>query len=172
MNKKTLRTLTTLSLGTALALVAAGCATMSPYTAAPMKQEATGTPTGEKVREAQVGGYQVSYYLLDMGAAVAPKTKHLMVFLTTPDGKEVSDAAVSYKITGPGTEVREVTTYRGNRGEFTYKVYPDQSTLKAISMSGGYGADVQLREKGEYKVATKVTVGAISLADGFGYTVK
>jgi hypothetical protein len=119
-----------------------------------------------------VEGYQFSYYLLDVGETVAPKTKHLMVFVTTSDGKDVSDAAVTYKLTGPGTEERTVTAYRGKAGTFTYKVGPEQHTAKAISMAGGYGADVQVREKGDYKIATKVTMGATSLTDEFGYTVK
>lgn len=172
MNRKTTRTLTTLSLGTALALAAAGCATTSPYAAAPMTQESTGAPAGEKLREAQVGGYQFTYYLLDAGEAVAPKTKHLMVFLTTSDGKEIPDASVTYRLTGPGTEERTVTAARGKGGTFTYKVGPEQRTAKTVPMAGGYGADVPVREKGDYKIATKVTLGKTSLADEFGYTAK
>lgn len=174
MNQKTIRTLTALSLGTALALTVAGCATTgpSPYATAPMTQESTGAPAGEKLREAQVGGYQFTYYLLDLGEAVAPKTKHLMVFVTTADGKEIPDAAVTYTLTGPGTEERTVTAYRGKGGMFTYKVGPEQHTAKAISMAGGYGADVRLREKGDYKIATKVAIGATSLTEEFAYMVK
>lgn len=172
MNRRTLRTLTVLSLGTTLALTAAGCATTSPYAAAPMKEAATGVPSGEKLREAQTEGYQLTYYLLDAGEAAAPKTKHLMVFVTTADGKEVSDAAVSYKVTGPGTEEHTVTAYRGKGSTFTYKVGPAEHTAKTIPMAGGYGADVRLREKGNYKIAAKVTIGGKTLADEFGYTAK
>ncbi|MBI5016232.1 MAG: hypothetical protein HZB55_12200 [Deltaproteobacteria bacterium] len=172
MNKKAIRTLTTLSLGAALALTAAGCATVSPYAAAPMKQETTGTPSGDEIRAAQVPGYQLAYYLLDLGADAAPKTKHLMVFVTTSEGKDVADAAVTYTLTGPGTEERTVTASHIKGGTFTYKVGPEKHTAKTVPMAGGYGADVYLREKGDYKIMTKVTVGATSTTDAFAYTVK
>ena len=172
MNTKTLRTVTALSLGAALALTAAGCASMSPYAAAPMKEASTGTPYGEKIREAQAGGYQLTYYLLDLGAAVAPKTKHLMAFVATSEGKDIPDAAVTYRIVGPGTEERTVTAQRMKGGTFTFKVGPEQQTAKTIPMAGGFGADVHLREKGDYKVAATVTIGAASVTDEFGYTVK
>jgi hypothetical protein len=172
MNRKTLGTFAALAAGAALATAVGGCATTSPYAAAPMKQETTGAPAGEKIREAQVQGYRLTYYLLDVGQAAGPRTEHLMVFVTAADGKDVTDAAVSYRLTGPGAQERTVLASCAKGGQFNCRVGPEQHTAKAMSMAGGYGADVEVHEKGDYKITTKVTVGDKGVADEFVYTVR
>ena len=53
-------------------------------------------------------------------------------------------------------------------------VQPDKSEVKAMAMlmGDGFGADVDLVAKGDYKITTKIVLGATTLVDEFVYTVK
>jgi hypothetical protein len=78
-------------------------------------------------------------------------THHLMVFITGADGKERSGGKVGFIVTGPEKS--------------------DFKTL-TMAMSGGYGADVPFKAKGDYAIKTKAVFGEVKLEDNFTYTVK
>lgn len=78
-------------------------------------------------------------------------TNHLMLFIRDPKGAEVSGAKVGFLIVGPGKS--------------------EQKTL-TMGMSGGYGADVVLKEKGKYEVTAKAVAGDKTLTEKFEYLVK
>ena len=78
------------------------------------------------------------------------KSHHLMVYITAPDGKPIGEAKVGYMVTGPAGE---------------------QKTM-AGAMNGGFGADVDLKGKGAYKVVLKAVVGEKTLNDELTYTAK
>ena len=113
-----------------------------------------------ELRASTVEGYRFGYQMADMMKGMAGmkghdmsqmKSHHLMVYIAGPDGKAVEDAKVGYMVAGPGDAV--------------------QKTM-AMGMGGGYGADIDLKAKGPYKITTKAVVGGKSLVDEFSYEVK
>jgi hypothetical protein len=117
---------------------------------------------GKQVREAKVDGYKLEYFLIDMKESMKGmpmqghdmskmKSHHLMVYLAGPDGKAVTEGKVGYLVAGPDKA--------------------EQKTM-AMFMDGGFGADVDLKAKGAYKVTTKAVVGDKTLVDDFTYSVK
>ena len=177
---KTLKTLTLLAAGAALALPvyamdhsemdhskmdhskmdhsAASHGAKAEETAAPAKS----AMKGAEIRSTKVEGYQVKYQLIDMadmmknmGASgmdpAKMKSHHLMVYFTGPDGKAASQGKVGYQVTGPDKN--------------------EQKTM-GMAMNSGFGADVDLKAKGAYKIKTKAVFGDKTVVDEFTYTVK
>jgi len=120
---------------------------------------------GQKIRDAKVEGHRFEYYLISMTEAMSGQEKmemkghdmtqmkshHLMVYLMGPDGKVLPGARVGFWLTGPDGK--------------------DQKTM-AMEMGEGYGADIDLKVKGLYKIKTKLVIGDKTLMDEFSYTVK
>ena len=123
---------------------------------------------GDMIHESTVEGYKFAYHVIDNAAQMEKakemkgmsmkghdmgqmKSHHLMLYLVGPDGKPVEDAKVGYKVEGPGKTEQKVMT---------------------MGMKGGYGADVDLKEKGTYEIKAKAVVGGKSLVDEFKYEVK
>jgi hypothetical protein len=73
-----------------------------------------------------------------------------MVYITDPGGKPVS-GKIGFLITSPDGK--------------------EQKTL-TMGMHEGYGADVSFKEKGVYKIKTKVVIGEKTLLDEFSYEIK
>ena len=155
MKRLTIRTLIVLSLGIALAVPS--LASMKDMAA---KDASAEERHGQKIREAKVQGYQLEYNLIDMREAMSGmkehdmakmKSHHLMVYLKGPDGKYAQDAKVGFSLTGPDGK--------------------DQKTM-AMSMGEGFGADIDLKAKGTYRIKTKAVVGNKTLTDEFTYSVK
>jgi len=119
--------------------------------------------TSKEIRTAVVNGYTLTYTLIDlkqmMAAAATPmahdmskmKSHHLMVNPVAPDRKPVTAGKAGYLV-----------------------VQPDKVEVKAMAMlmEGGFGADVDLLVKGDYKITTKIVLGDTTLVDEFVYTVK
>ena len=154
MKTLAIRTLFVLSLGIALAI---------PSFAA-HEEHGSSNPVekhhGQKIRDAKVEGYEFEYNLIDMREAMSGakehdmakmKSHHLMLYLKGPDGKYVQDGKVGFWLTGPGSK--------------------DQKTM-AMPMGEGFGADIDLKVKGTYKIKTKAVVGNKTLMDEFTYGVK
>ncbi|GAB6061955.1 hypothetical protein [Deferrisoma palaeochoriense] len=123
---------------------------------------------GEDIRETKVNGYGLAYHLIDMKEKMEAMkgmkgmsmekmdmskmgTHHLMVYVMGPNGEKVTDAKAGYKIVGPdGTEQKAM----------------------CMAMNGGFGADVNFKEKGTYTIKTKIVAGDTTLLDEFTYTVE
>jgi hypothetical protein len=154
MKKLIIRTLILLSLGIALAV---------PSFAAHEEHGSSHSAEkhhGQKIREAKVAGYQLEYNLIDMREAMSGmkehnmakmKSHHLMLYLKGLDGKYMQDAKVGFWLTGPGGK--------------------DQKTM-AMAMGEGFGADIDLKVEGTYRIKTKAVVGDKTLTDEFTYNVK
>jgi len=120
-------------------------------------------PANQEIRTAVVNGYTLTYTLIDMkqmmAAAATPmshgadqmKSHHLMVNPVAPDRKPATGGKAGYLV-----------------------VQPDKTEVKAMAMlmEGGFGADVDLVAKGDYKITTKIVLGNATLVDEFVYTVK
>jgi len=166
MNTKLLYSVT---LGTMLSLAAA------PYTlamdhskmghgamAATSAAEAP-APASPEIRKVVVKGYTLTYTLIDMKQMMAAssmpmahgaekmKSHHLMVNPVAPDRTPLTDGKAGYLL-----------------------VQPDKTEVKALAMlmEGGFGADIDLVAKGDYKITTKIVLGDTTLVDEFVYTVK
>lgn len=108
---------------------------------------------GEMIREGRVDGYGFMYHLITMpvqakGAPAMAATHHLMVYISTPDGKPADSGTVGYLIKGPEGEIQQ---------------------KMAMAMGGGFGADVTLAGKGSYAVKTKAVINGRTLIDDFIY---
>jgi len=127
----------------------------------------TGTKSsryGTEIRKAQVSGYTLTYSLIDMDQMEvtsvmtrttqdpAPqKSNHLMVFVTSPDGRPVAEGKGGFHVTRPNqTETKEI----------------------AVAMNGGFGTDVDLPFRGGYTITTALTLPGVDLVDTFVYTEK
>ena len=79
------------------------------------------------------------------------KSHHLMVNPVAPDRKPVAGGKAGFLV-----------------------VQPDKVEVKAMAMlmEGGFGADLDLLVKGDYKITTKIVLGDTTLVDEFVYTVK
>jgi hypothetical protein len=121
-------------------------------------------PANQEIRTAVVNGYTLTYTLIDMNQMMAAsstpmshgadqmKSHHLMVNPVAPDRKPVAGGKAGYLV-----------------------VQPDQTKVQAMAMlmEGGFGADVDLVAKGEYKITTKIVLAdKTTLVDEFVYTVK
>ncbi len=133
--------------------------------AAPMTH---GAPMGDKVHEATVDGHRFAYHVMDNQEAMAKmkdmpgmaahghgaaqmKSHHLMLYLTGPDGKPLTDAKLGYLVKGPDGKEQKTMT---------------------MAMEGGFGADVDFAAKGKYQIKTKAVAGGKTLVDEFSYEVK
>ena len=170
-----MKMLHTVTLGTILALTAApyalamdhsktdhsamghGSAAATPPAAAPADAASL------EIRTAVVNGYTLTYTLIDtkkmMAASATPmthdmskmKSHHLMVNPVAPDRKPPAGGKAGYLV-----------------------VQPDKVEIKAMAMlmEGGFGADLDLLVKGDYRITTKIALADTTLVDEFVYTVK
>jgi len=111
----------------------------------------------------EVNGYQLEYKFIDLKEKMAKMkdmdqpmegmtaTHHLMVYIKNSQGKTVEADKVGFLISGPDGK--------------------DQKGM-AMGMSGGYGADINLSEPGDYTVKAKAMMGDEKLIDSFTYTLK
>ncbi len=124
-------------------------------------------PGGKPLAENKVEGYTLNYYLHDLGErkqmmksmegmemhgmSNSPDiTNHLMVFVKDAQGKLVS-GKIGFVVAGPdGKESKTLT----------------------MGMGGGYGADVSLKQAGEYTIKTKAVIDGKTITDEIKYTVK
>jgi len=117
---------------------------------------------GENILNATVDGHQFAYYLIDMQKQM-PKMEnqsqmtgmkashHLMVYVTQPDGQVLDQAKVGYLVVGPdGSKQKQM----------------------GMKMRDGFGADLDMGEKGMYSVTTKALAGEKSLMHQFTYEMK
>jgi hypothetical protein len=169
MNTKLLYSVT---LGTMLTLTAASHAVAMDHSkmghgtaaAAPAATAENPAAASKEIRTAVVKGYTLTYTLIDtrkmMAASATPmthdmsklKSHHLMVNPVAPDRKPVAGGKAGYLV-----------------------VQPDKTEVKAMTMlmEGGFGADIDLVAKGDYKITTKIALDAnTTLVDEFVYTVK
>ena len=120
--------------------------------------------TGENIHNSMKEGYALAYHLIDMKAQMAAMeehaqahgahkmemTHHLMVYLTDSDGNPLKDAKVGYLVVNPdGTNQK----------------------LMCMHMKGGFGADINLTQKGTYTIKTKAVSGDTKIMDQFSYKV-
>jgi hypothetical protein len=138
---------------------------MGHGTTAATATPAAGAPAtaSREIRTAVVNGYTLTYTLIDMNQMMASstmpmahgaekmKSHHLMVNPVAPDRKPPTGGKAGYLV-----------------------VQPDKTEVKVLAMlmEGGFGADVDLVAKGEYKITTKIVLGETTLVDEFVYTVK
>ena len=117
---------------------------------------------GDNIHNATVDGYQLAYHLIDMREQMAKMknktamkgmtaTHHMMVYVMGPDGQKVDQAQVGYLVTGPDNQKQK---------------------LMCMSMKGGFGADVNFQERGNYSIKTKVVSNGKTLMSAFSYEVK
>ncbi len=120
---------------------------------------------GDNIRETTVDGYRLAYHLIDMrekmkgmkGMAGHDMSKmpthHLMFYIQGPDGKQVGDAQVGFKVEGAGGE--------------------QQVMAMGMKMGAevGFGADLSLKAGEEYEIKSKAVFGAATLRDEFKYRV-
>ncbi len=133
-----------------------------------VKEIEAGERPGRLIRQTDAKGYRLSYYLLDraenaeMEKAMAHHsvvgmhkghgaTNHLMVYIETADAR-ILPGDVAFVITG--SDGKGITTM-------------------TMGMYGGYGADINLGGKGQYKIRTKINLDrGIRLDDEFPYQVE
>ena len=103
---------------------------------------------GKKIRESTVEGYQFDYRLMDLKERM---TQHVMVYITSPDGRSLEGAKVGFLVEGPdGLKQKKM----------------------AMGMKGAYGADLNLGAKGAYIIRLKVIAEGKKLLDKYTYEVK
>ncbi len=135
-------------------------------------QNKSETKNDESIAEKQVEGFTMDYTLYSLEkrnrmmkamdgmkmegmemhgmSAGADITNHLMLFIHDAQGKLVS-GKVGFVVTGPdGKEFKTLT----------------------MGMGGGYGADVSLKQAGEYTIKTKAVIDGKTITDEIKYTVK
>ena len=116
--------------------------------------------TGKKIHTSHKGDYTFDYQLIDMtenikkmknmpGMAKMTGTHHLMVNVTGSD--DLKNAKVGFVITDPDGKKNKVM---------------------AMGMNTGFGADVNMMKKGEYKIKVKFILGEEKLLDEFTYHIK
>jgi hypothetical protein len=114
---------------------------------------------GKLIRETTVKGYGITYRLIDMQARVeemadAPEmdaTHHLMLYIHPPADQKIEKAKVGFLVEGPDGKTQKVM---------------------AMAMSGGFGADLDLSQKGGYTIKSKSVFGEVKLIDGFEYKIE
>lgn len=105
---------------------------------------------GKHIRTSTADGHELAYYLIDM-EAMGSATHHLMVYITDPEGNQITGAKTGFLIEGPEGEKQKIMT---------------------MGMSGGYGADVSLGTPGDYTIKTKAVTEDKTLVDDFSYSAK
>ena len=110
---------------------------------------------GKLIREATVDGYALAYHLIDMrektkGMKGMSNTHHLMLYIKAPHGHPVEKAKVGYLLQGPGGEKQKAMT---------------------MSMGGGFGADVAMKDMGGYNIKTKFVVNDKKMTDQFTHHI-
>lgn len=168
-------------MGLALMIIMGGCVAVQRPVAGgvAMKEEATGSPTGVKIREVSGAGYKFEYFLLALNtsgtgeALNSDATHHLMIYITGPDGKPIEDATVSFEVTGRGA-AQQLTLTRYARGSRRNSSSARVLTWtpKGVPMEGGYGADLRLTPKGPYSIRTTASFGDRMLSDEFTQMVQ
>lgn len=108
---------------------------------------------GKMIHQSSVEGYGFMYHLITMpeqakGMAEMENTHHLMVFISAPDGKTIDTGTIGYLIKGPDGKIQQKMT---------------------MAMSGGFGADINLKGKGSFAIKTKAVVKERTLVDDFTY---
>ena len=103
---------------------------------------------GEKIHESIVAGYQFAYHMVDLKEA---KTRHLMVYIMGPDGKQVDHAKVGFLVKGPDGSKQK---------------------LMAAGMKGAFGVNADLKAPGTYMIKVKVVTNGKKLMDEFTYDMK
>ena len=101
---------------------------------------------GDKIHESTVSGYQLAYHLLDL-----PNNDkhHLMVYISNPEGKSITEAKVGYLILGPNKEKQKV-----------------------MAMKTSFAGDIDFTRQGSYTVKAKIVVGEDKLLDSFTHDIK
>ena len=167
MNAKLLHTVT---LGALLALTAAPYALAVDHST--MDHSAMGHGTmaaapadaaSREIRTAVVNGYTLAYTLID--------TKKMMAASSTPMTHDMSKMKSHHLMVNPVAPDRKPLT--GGKAGYLV-VQPDKVEVKAMAMlmEGGFGADLDLLVKGDYKITTKIALADTTLVDEFVYTVK
>ncbi|MFH1241579.1 MAG: hypothetical protein V1689_04375 [Pseudomonadota bacterium] len=103
---------------------------------------------GTQIHQSLVEGYQLEYRLVELPGQETP---HLMVYIQDPEGGNISQAKVGFLIIGPDESKQK---------------------LMAMGMKGAFGADVDLRKKGQYTIKTKAVTDEKTLIDKFFYEAK
>lgn len=161
MRKTTKHIFACLALGSALAL-SAYAGTGSGGVTGARSEFQPWRHVGKQIHKSMEKGHEFAYQLLDMrekietlkgmkgiameGVEVA--SHHLMLFIMGPDGKMVTDATVGFKVEGPDGSEQKVM---------------------GVSMTGGFGADVDLKATGTYSIKMKAIVDDATLMDQFTY---
>lgn len=117
---------------------------------------------GVMIHESEIEGYRFAYHLMNIqkgtaemndmqGSKEADKTHHLMVYVMDPDGRAVEAAKLGYLVEGPDGAKQKLMT---------------------MGMQGAYGANVNFKNKGTYRIKAKFLAGDTKLFDKFNYEVK
>ena len=116
-----------------------------------------------EIRTAVVNGYTLTYTLID--------TKKMMAASSTPMTHDMSKMKSHHLMVNPVAPDRKPLT--GGKAGYLV-VQPDKVEVKAMAMlmEGGFGADLDLLLKGDYKITTKIALAETTLVDDFVYTVK
>ncbi len=112
--------------------------------------------------KSMVDGYNLKYKLIDMRAKMkdmkgvehVKATHHLMVYKSMKHGTHVMPVAKA--------KVGFLVEFSDGK----------KATAMAMAMGGGFGADINLGQKGKYTIKTKVVDGDKKLVDEFHHIVK
>jgi hypothetical protein len=120
-------------------------------------------PQTSEIRKAVVSGYTLTYTLVDV--------KQQMASSSTPMTHDMSKMKSHHLMVYPVRTGSAPVT--GGKAGFLV-VQPDKTEVKAMAtfMEGGFGADLDLVAKGDYKITCKIALGDATLVDEFVYTVK
>ena len=160
----------TVTLGTILALAGAPYALAMDHSKMDHSAMGHGTAAAapadaasREIRTAVVNGYTLTYTLID--------TKKMMAASSTPTTHDMSKMKSHHLMVNPVAPDRKPLT--GGKAGYLV-VQPDKVEVKAMAMlmEGGFGADLDLLVKGDYKITTKIVLGETTLVDEFVYTVK
>lgn len=112
--------------------------------------------SGKVIRTHNTEGLSLTYRLIDMQAWAAMKgmetmadqmaSHHLMVEVKKIGGDKVTDATVGFVVTSPAGKKNKTMT---------------------MFMKGGFGADVDLKERGKYMVDVTIKAGGKTVMDQF-----
>jgi len=119
---------------------------------------------GDYIHEAEVGGYRFGYTLIDIKEKMKnmkdipqsqieqmKNTHHLMLYIKNTEGKELAAEKVGFLIIGPDE---------------------NKQKIMALGMNNGYGSDIDLSQKGDYKIKAKAVIGGKSVMDSFLYKME
>ncbi len=151
----------------AIALLSACATSRTAMAGRPMTDQSTGTPHGNKVREAKVEGYVLRYYVIDLDGASRYMTHHLMLYVTGPDGRPTPGGTATFKVTAHDQAEQTFVASFGRGGSRTI-FRPLKRT--GIPMETGYGADVKFKRGSAYTISTRLGVSGKQVVDEFEYT--